>query len=43
MLLKNLDQAPALLISITEEMDCNLGWTFVNLTSFWGIYQSPGG
>jgi hypothetical protein len=42
-LLENLDQALTLLISVTEEMDCNLGGTFVNLTSFGGNYQSLGG
>jgi len=42
MLLKNWDQAPNLLVCTTEEMDCNLGRTFVNLTRFEGIYQSPG-
>jgi len=37
-----MDQAPTLLVATTEEMDCNLGGTFVNLTNFDGIYQSPG-
>jgi len=43
MFLKNLDQSLTLLISVTEEMDCNLRGTFVNLTGFGGNNQSLGG
>ena len=42
MLLKNLDQALTILISITEEIDCNLGRTFVNLTGFGAIISPLG-
>lgn len=40
MLLKNLDPSLILLISIAEEMDCNLSETFVNLTTL-GAIISP--